>query len=268
MLSSLAQAASFLHRRDYLNAAIANGAFILGSMTYDGYLMHTYKDKQAKIDGFLEDYTLIVEGLLDLHQATFQGKWLKEAIRLIDIMINEFWDESAGIFYDTGQRHKTLFIRPKNIHDGAVPSGASSATLTLLKVSRLTGNNRFEQIAIKSLQHIGEILSRYPLAFGNWLRALDLYFSTPQEIAIIGSLNDPVTKDLLHVILDNWNPNRVIAAVDPNDPAPFADIPLLKNRNMVDNQPTVYLCERHSCRMPVNNPDLLRDSCRALVFQE
>jgi uncharacterized protein YyaL (SSP411 family) len=259
MLSSLAQAAIILHRSDYLDAAIANGSFLLSLMTSDGHLMHTYKDKQAKIDGFLEDYALVVEALLDLHQANFKGKWLKESIRLTDIMVNEFWDESAGMFYDTGKRHQPLFIRPKNIRDGALPSGASSATLTLLKVSRLTNNDRFEQIAVKSLQHIGENLSRYPLAFGNWLCALNLQLSTPQEIAIIGPRNHPATKDMFDVLLSNWNPNRVIAAADPSDPAPFADIPLLKNRYMIDNQPTVYLCERHSCRMPVNNPDLLRD---------
>lgn len=259
MLSSLAQAATILHRGDYLDAAIANGSFLLGSMTSEGHLMHTYKDNQAKIDGFLEDHALVIEGLLDLHQATFQGKWLKEAIRLTDIMVNEFWDESVGMFYDTGKRHQPLFIRPKNIHDGAVPSGPSSATLTLLKVSRLTGDDRFEHIAIKSLQNMGENLSLYPLAFGNWLCALDLQLSTPQEIAIIGPRNDPVTEDLIDVLLSNWDPNRIIAAINPSDPALFADLPLFKNRNMIDGQPTVYLCERHSCQMPVNNPNLLRD---------
>jgi uncharacterized protein YyaL (SSP411 family) len=259
MLSSLAQAAIILHRRDYLDAAIANGSFLLSLMTSEGHLMHTYKDNQAKTDGFLEDYALVVEALLDLHQATFKGKWLKEAVRLTDTIVNDFWDKSVGIFYDTGKRHQPLFIRPKNIRDGAVPSGASSATLTLLKVSRLTNNDRFEQIAIKSLQNIGENLSHYPLAFGNWLCALDLQLSTPQEIAIIGPRAHPSIKDMFDVLLSSWNPNRVIAAADPSDPAPFTDIPLFKNRNMIDNQPTIYLCERHSCRTPVNNPDLLRD---------
>jgi uncharacterized protein YyaL (SSP411 family) len=259
MLSSLAQAASILHRRDYLDAAIANGSFLLGYMTAEGYLMHTYKDKQAKIAGFLEDYALVIEALLDLHQVTFQGKWLKQAITLTDIMVNEFWDESAGVFYDTGKRHQPLFIRPNNTHNGSMPSGPSSATLILLKVSRLTNDDRLEQIAVKSLQNMIENLSHYSLAFGNWLCALDLQLSNPQEIAVIGPRNDVATEELLDVILDNWNPNRIIAAVDPNDPAPFADISLLKNRNMIDNEPTVYLCERHSCRMPVNKPDLLRD---------
>ncbi|MFH0768648.1 MAG: thioredoxin domain-containing protein, partial [Chloroflexota bacterium] len=186
MLSSLAQAATILRRRDYLDAAVANGSFLLGSMTANGYLMHTHKDDQAKIDGFLEDYALVIEGLLDLHQVTFQGKWLKEAISLTDIMVNEFWDESAGMFYDTGKRHQPLFIRPQNTHDGAIPSGPSSATLTLLKVNWLTGNDYLWEIARKSLESIGEDLSQYPLAFGNWLCALDLHLSNPQEIAIIG----------------------------------------------------------------------------------
>jgi len=259
MLSSLAQAATILHRRDYLDAAMANGSFLLGSITAEGYLLHTYKDKQAKIDGFLEDYALVIEGLLDLHQATFQGKWLKEAIRLMDIMVEEFWDESAATFYDTGKRHPPLFIRPKNTHDGATPSGSSSATLTLLKVNRLIDNDRFEQIAIKSLQNMGGNLSHYSLAFSHWLCALDLQLSTPQEIAIIGPRNDSATEELLDILLSNWNPNRVVAAIDPSDPGPFTDLLLLKNRNMIDDQPTVYLCERHSCQMPVNNPNSLRD---------
>ena len=173
-------------------------------------------------------------------------------------MVDEFWDELAGMFYDTGKRHQPLFIRPKNIHDGALPSGPSSATLTLLKINRLTGNDRFEQIAIKSLQTMGENLSRYPLAFGNWLCALDLQLSNPQEIAIIGPRNDSATEDLLDVILSNWNPNRAVAAIDPGDPTTFTDLLLLKNRNMIGGQPTVYLCERHSCQMPVNKPNLLR----------
>jgi uncharacterized protein YyaL (SSP411 family) len=257
ILTSLAEAANILHRNDYLNAAIASGSFLLGSMTSEGYLMHIYKDSKAKIDGFLDDYALVIEGLLNLHQATFSGKWLREAIRLTDVMVNEFWDESAGMFFDTGARHQPLFIRPKNTQDGAMPSGSSSATLILLKVSRLTGNDRFEYIAIKSLNTMQENLSHYPLAFGNWLCALDLHLSISQEIAIFGSRNDPATEDLIDVIFNNWNPNRVIAAVDHCDPTSFADIILLENRHMINDQPTVYLCERHSCRMPVNNPNLL-----------
>ena len=92
----------------------------LETMTSGGYLRHTCKDGRSSIEGFLEDYAQVIEGLLQLHQATFSGKWLREALRLAEIMVEEFWDESSGLFYDTGKRHPELFKRPRNIHDGAI----------------------------------------------------------------------------------------------------------------------------------------------------
>jgi uncharacterized protein len=258
MLSSLAESAAVLDRKDYLDAAIANGSFLLGSMASGEYLMHSYTDNEAKINGYLDDFALVIEGLLSLHQSTFSSKWLKEAIRLTDVMVNEFWNGPAGVLYDTGKQHQALFVRPRNTHDGAMPSGLSAATLALLKISRLTGNEQLEQIALKSLQNMMESLPRYPLAFGHWLCALDFYLSTPQEIAIIGSRHNPATLELLEVIASSWNPNRSIAALDPDDPAPFTDLILLKNRGMINNQPTVYLCEGNTCRTPVNDAHLLR----------
>jgi hypothetical protein len=129
----------------------------------------------------------------------------------------------------------------------------------LLKISRLTGDGRYEEIAQKSLQQIGGNLTRQPMAFGNWLCALNMLLSASQEIAIIGPRHHPDTEALLDVLLANWNPNRVMACLDPADPAPCADIPLIKNRKMLDQRPTVYLCERQTCQMPVNDPDSLNE---------
>jgi len=259
MLASLAEAAVVFNRNDYLEAAVANGSFLLDSMTYEGYLKHTYKDGEASIDGYLDDYALVIDGLLNLHQATFGGRWLKEAVRLTELMVEEFWDESDGMFYDTGKRHQALFIRPRNVHDGALPSGTSAATLALIKVSRLTGNEELEQIAVKSLQNVRETMSRYPLGFGNWLCALDFHLSEPKEIAIVGSRDNPMTMELLRALFDIWLPNKVIAALDPDDLAAMNSLMLLKDRGMINNQSTVYLCERNSCRTPVNDPNLLRE---------
>ena len=89
MLASLAEAACVLERQDYLAAAVANGSFLLNSMTANGYLRHTYKDGKAKVDGYLQDYAQVIDGLLTLHQATFSGEWLRQAIRLAEIMIEQ-----------------------------------------------------------------------------------------------------------------------------------------------------------------------------------
>jgi len=262
MLASIAEAACVFNRDDYLAAAVANGSFLLKAMISEGYLKHTYKDGKARIEGYLDDYALVIEGLLSLHQATFSGRWLREAIRLTDIMVEVFWDESAGMFYDTGRRHQALFVRPRTTHDGATPSGSSAAAMVLTKVSRLTGKQRLEQIVKKSLQSVRETMSRYPLGFGNWLCALDFHLSVPQEIIIVGSKEDPSMVDLLRVLFNTWLPNKVVAASDPDDTAPVADLVLFENRRMINNQPTVYVCERYSCRTPVNDPDSLRDNLR------
>ncbi len=258
MLASLAEAACVFNRDDYLQAAIKNGEFLLGTMISEGYLLHSCKEGKARIPGYLDDYAMVIEGLLNLHQATFSGRWLKEAVRLTDIMAEEFWDESEGTFYDTGKRHPDLFIRPRNIHDGAVPCGSSSAALVLLKASRLTGIRGLGEKAEKALGMVADDLMSYPLAYSNWLCALDLHLSALREIAVIGSRGHPLTADLVKVIFENWLPNASVAAADPDDPEALTDIMLLKNRSMVEGRPTVYLCEGYSCLNPMSDPDLLR----------
>jgi uncharacterized protein YyaL (SSP411 family) len=198
MLTSLAEAACVLDRQDYLVAAVDNGSFLLDSMLADGHLRHTYKNGKAKIDGYLQDYALVIDGLLALHQATFSGEWLRQAIRLAGVMVEQFWDEAVSTFYDTSQKQQNLFVRPRSTFDGALPSGSSAATTALLKLARLTDNKHFEQVAAQSLRSIQESVSQYPLGFSYWLCALDFYLSRPKEIAIIGPRNSPATLKLLH----------------------------------------------------------------------
>jgi uncharacterized protein len=259
MLTSLAEAACVTNRNDYLAAAEANGLFLLRSMMSNGYLRHTCKDGESGVEGFLEDYALVIQAFIGLHLATFSSDWLTQAIRLVHIMIESFWDESTGVFYDTGKRHEHLFIRPSSTSDGAMPSGWSAATSALTTISRLTGNQRLEQIADRSLQAMQDRMARHPLGFGNWLCALDLFLSPPKEVVIVGSPNNRATADLLHILCNTWLPNSIVVAVDPADSSPVEDLALLQNRPMLDGKPTVYICERHTCQTPIGDPALLRD---------
>ncbi len=257
MLASLAEAACILDRQDYLAAAITNGSFLLDSMVVNGYLQHTYKDGQAKIDGYLRDYALVIDGLLALHQATFSGEYLRQAIRLGEVMVEQFWDEAAHTFYDTGHSREDLFVRPRSTYDGVLPSGLSAATLVLLKLTKLTDKEQFEQISMRSLQSMQEAMRQHPLGFSNWLCALDFYLSIPKEIAIIAPRDNPMTLELLRTVCTIWLPNKVVAAYDPNDPAPISELKLFENRQMIDNQPTVYVCEQYTCQVPVTDPATL-----------
>jgi len=262
MLATLAEAACALDRHDYLAAAIANGSFLLDSMIKNGFLRHTYKDGKAKLDAYIDDYAIVIDGLLTLHQATLRGEWLRQAMRLAMIMIEQFWDEADEVFYDTGKRHENLFVRPQSTFDGAVPSGASVATMVLLKLGRLADNREFEQVAARVLRSVRELMLQHPLGFSNWLCALDLYLSEPRQIAIIGSIDNPATSELLRTLCVTWLPNKVVVAYDPGDPTSVSELKLLENRGMINDQPTVYVCRRYSCQRPVTDPVSLSDQLR------
>ena len=253
MLATLAEAGVALDRRDYLAAAIANGSFLLDSMVKTGFLQHTYKNGKTSLDGYLDDYATVIDGLLTLHQVTLRGEWLRQAMRLANIMFEQFWDEAAGVFYDTGERHENLFVRPQSTFDGAVPSGASAAAMILLKLRWLTDNDNFERVAAQALRSVRELMLQHPLGFSNWLCALDYYLSEPRQIAIIGSVDDQATSELVHTLCATWLPNKVVIAYDPDDPTSVPELKLLENREMINNHPTVYVCHRYSCQKPVND---------------
>jgi uncharacterized protein YyaL (SSP411 family) len=258
MLASLAEAACILDRDDYLAAAVANGSFLINSMISGVYLKHNYQDGQAKIDGYLDDYALVIDGLLALHQATFSGEYLRQAIKLGEVMVVQFWDEAAHTFYDTSDRHEDLFVRPRSSYDGALPSGPSAATLVLLKLAKLTNKEQFEQTAVSALESMQESMLQHPLGFSNWLCALDFYLSTPKEIVILGPRGNQATLELLQTLCSIWLPNKVVAANDPADPSPVSELTLFENRQMIGNKPTVYVCEQYACQTPVTDPASLR----------
>jgi uncharacterized protein len=257
MLASLSEAAGVFERPDYMSAAVKNGTFLLNSMIHDGYLSRSYKDGVTKISGYLEDYSMVIQGLLGLHQITFSGNWLRQSIKLAETMIELFWDDAIGTFYDTGNTHERLFLRPRSTYDSPLPSGSSAAVSVLFKLSVLTGNDRFRQIASQSLRSMRDLLEHYPLGFANWLCALDFYLSTPKEIVIIGPRNSTATLDLLRALYSMWLPNKVVAAFDPEDPAPVSGLKLFENRQMINNQPTAYVCENYACKTPTTDPALL-----------
>jgi uncharacterized protein YyaL (SSP411 family) len=253
MLASMAEAASVVERDDYLKAAIDNANFLTRALYNGETLKHSYKDGQAKVNGYLSDYAMLCDGLLSLYRASFQERWLKEAKKLADAMLEKFWDEGKRNFYDTAQGEETILVRPRNIYDNALPSGSSAAAFALIQLARLTDKNEYEKVAASAIRSAQDSMLRYPPGFGHWFCALDSYLSKPLEIVLVGHPEDLATKSLLRVINERYLPNRVLAVKNPSEHAQL-DIPLLKDRAIIDNKPTVYVCENHVCKMPVNDP--------------
>ena len=258
MMRSFAEAASVLGRDDYRQVAANCATFVLGTMRPHGRLLRTYKDGRASLKGYLEDYAFVADGLLALHEATFEPRWLEEARSLVDQMLDLFWDEGQKGFYDTGNDHEQLVIRPRDIFDNATPCGSSVAVDALLRIAVVTGETDYSNKGAALLRSMREYLSKAPTGTGHWLCALDFYVSTPKEIAIVGGLHDPATQALLTVVHGRYLPNKVVAGADPSQAADGSRLtPLLQDRGMMDGRPTAYVCQNYVCQLPVTEPEAL-----------
>jgi len=258
MLQSFAEAASVLGREDYRRAALDNAAFLLRELRRENVLMHTYGHGEARIPGYLDDYALLIGGLLAVHRASFEQRWLEEAVSLADAMLLRFWDKGTdGLYYDTAGDHSTLFVRPREIVDSVKPCGGSAAADVLLRLAIITGDTSHEKRAVAALSSLRDHMTGHPLGFGNWLCALDFHLSEPSEIALVGRYNDPDTQALLRVVHSRYGPNDVLVGIEPGQsPAPTAT--LLQHRTMLDGRPTAYLCRHHTCQAPTTDPKALQ----------
>ena len=250
MLAAFAEAAAVLSRADYLNIADQNANFLLFNLREDGRLLRTYKDGRAKLKGYLEDYAFLIDGLLALHEVDFDQSWLGEAVALGRDMVDLFWDEPSGQFYDTGRDHESLVIRPRDISDNAIPSGSSTATDALLRLAVVTGDSDLARRAATALRSVRKLMARFPTGAGHWLCALDFYLSTPKEVAVVGDPLDPDTQILVSEVYRSYLPNRVVVGLDDLGDAPDG-VPLLEARDKVGGRPTVYVCENYVCQLPV-----------------
>ena len=254
MLRSFAEAGAALGRGDYLDAARRNAGFLLDNMRdADGRLLRTWRNGQAKLLGYLEDYACLADGLVSLHEATLEPRWLQEAVRVADGMIALFWDDQASGFYDTGIDHETLVVRPRDVFDNAQPCGGSVATDVLLRLAVVTGNDDYSAKGVTPLRALQQLLGRAPAATGHWLGALDFYVSLPKEIVIVGQTEHPSTAEMLAEVGSRFLPNRVIVGVSDPAAPPLQDSPLLEQRGMQDGAPTAYVCEHYVCQLPVTD---------------
>jgi uncharacterized protein YyaL (SSP411 family) len=259
MLAAFAEAARSLGRDDYRQVAERNAGFLLRELRQeDGRLLRTWKHRpehaegagEAKLNGYLEDYGYLVEGLLELYQTTFDAQWFVAAQELAETMIEHYAD-SDGTFFDTSDDYETLATRPRDLQDNATPTGNAMAVTALLKLAGFTNDLRYVDIAHEALAQMESMMAQYPLGFGQWLQALACALSKPREIAIIGYSDSADTQALLHVVRDGYRPFQVVALGAPDrDMA----VPLLQDRGLMEGQAAAYVCRDFTCQAPVTSP--------------
>jgi len=237
-LAALAEGARCLERADLLRAASE-----LGELLAVDPLWRTTRDSQAKYPAFLDDYANVAHGLYELHVATGELRWLREARRLALAAVGLFGDPERGGFFLAPADGEQLVARQKGFDDNPTPSGSSMLAFVLLRLARIWGDDELEREAVGALRLVRDLLTRAPTAFGWALCALDLHLSPPRELAIVGGAES----DVARAALRGFDPNAVVAF------GPAEDVPLLEGKTLVDGKPAVYVCERFACRAPVTD---------------
>ena len=250
MLAAFADAAGVLGDERYLAIAKNNAAFIKRELNVGGRLLRTWKDGRAKLNAYIEDYANVADGLLELFKVTGEIAYLNDAKELADLMITEFWDEENGGFFFTSNDHEELVVRNKDLWDNATPSGNSVAADILLRLAKLTGEEKYERFAIATLRISASQIKRHPQGFGRALSALEFHLGQGKEIVVVGDSGNSLEREVLGMYRPH---DTVVTALDASD-----NLPLTDGRTRVDGSATAYVCQNFVCNRPVTSVEELR----------
>ena len=255
-LRTLVEAAAAFGRSDWMHAAHENVTFLLASMRRDdGRLLRSWQDGRAGILAFAEDYAALVEALLTLAELD-DVEWLREARHVADELLARFADAEQGGVFTTGTDAETLIVRPKDYQDNATPSENSLAANALLRLSALTGETRYADVATQWLGALAPVLADHPTAFAYLLGALDRAVHPSIEVAIVGEPSDPASAALIREVAGRILPGSVLLSAGPGVGTELS--PLLQQRDQIEGRPTAYVCRDYACDLPVTEPDALR----------
>jgi uncharacterized protein len=258
-LRAFAEAADALGRDDYRAAAQKNADFLLATMLLDGRLLRTWRQGQAKLDAYLEDYAALANALLSVYALTGEPTYFTAARGLGDDLLRRFWDDETQGFFDTAADHEQLIGRPRELSDNATPCGASQACEALLRLTALTGESRHADHAERTLLPLIPLMLRSPAGFGRYLVALDDLVGPFYEVALVGAADDERLTALRAEVASLYQPRMALAWGEPPSPSEKPpEIPLLAERGLVDGAPAAYVCQRFVCQRPVTTPEKLR----------
>ena len=259
-ISALATAHRVLGEARYGQAAGRTADFLLANRDPREGLLHAWRSGRGHTPAFRDDYAYLADALVDLYEATFEPRWVREATTLGDEMIRRFWDAEAGAFFRTRAEADDVLVRLRGVHDGALPSGNSVAARALARLAHLAGRADFGRIADALLRAAQPEAERIPTAMAAYLLALDFHLGPVREVAIIGPAGRADTEALLSTMHRGFRPRTILAWTDPERLAKSAkDVPILAGRSLVDGKAAAYVCANFACRRPVTSADALAD---------
>ena len=263
MISAYARAAQILDEPRYLESATRAANFVRRHL-WDAAkktLYRSYRDGRGEVEGFADDYAFVVQGLLDLYEASFDVDWLKFAIELRETQDRLFFDEKNGGYFSTSGKDKSVVLRMKDDNDSAEPAASSVAAVNLLRLAEVRDEKQWLESAEKTIGAFHVTLSRFPSAMPQMLVALDFSSSKPRQIVIAGKKDVPETKALLAEIHRHFLPTTIVLLADGADGQNYLreKIEGIRTMSMVEGKPAAYVCENFTCKAPVTEPAKLAE---------
>ena len=244
LLKGLSDAYRAIGGEPYRQMAVELGRFLRAKMIKDEKIWHSYKEGRATIQGFLEDYAAVGEGLAALYQITFDEQWLRLAEQVLDQAIENFFDETDGFFFFTDAQAENLIARKKELLDNVIPSSNSILAHALYQVGLLLDRRDFLEKADAMLNKMSRIMETNIQVATNWAALYAQRVAPTAEIVIVGPDYEDVRMDLERFFV----PNKVVAGgVLPSN------LPLLEGRMDTDGQTIIYVCFNKTCQLPVHS---------------
>ena len=255
MIAALAKAAIVLDEPVYLDAAEKAAEFVLHSISKGERLLKRYRNGVAALDAHLDDYAFMAWGLLELYEATFATKYLSQSLDLMNIMVEDFWDDKNGGFFLGSDQSEKLIVRSKTAYDGAIPSGNSVAVMNMVKLTRITGNTKWAELAEKTIRAFSEDVNRTPTGYTLMLTGFMFDTQNSKEIVIVGDSRNRNTTKFLHTIRASYAPHKVLlfkdTSVSDNRLEQLAN--WTSTQNSINGKPTAYVCKNFACNQPTSD---------------
>src|SRR5437870_5842556 len=263
MISAYARAAQALDEPRYFEIAVHAAKFLQANL-YDSSrnnLYRNYREGRSDIEAFADDYAFVIQGLLDLYEASFDVEWLKFAIQLQETQDRLFFDEKNGGYFSTSGKDQSVFLRMKDDNDGAEPAASSVAALNLLRLSQILDDKGMAEHARKTIDAFATTLSHFPSAMPQMLVALDYSLSKPRQIVIAGKPDAAETKALLKEVHQYFLPKTILLLADSAEGQKYLGDKneAIRAMSMVEGKPAAYVCENFTCKAPVTDAKQLAE---------
>jgi uncharacterized protein YyaL (SSP411 family) len=266
MISAFARGAQVLGDPAYLEAAKRAAAFVRTQL-YDSsrkVLVRNYREGRSEVEGFADDYAFVIQGLLDLYEASFEVSWLQFAVELQRTQDRFFFDEKRGGYFSGTGKDASILLRMKEDNDSAEPAASSVAALNLLRLAQFRNETGWYERAEKTIDAFSAQIGQFASAMPQMLVALGLSLSTPWQIVIAGKIGAKETHALIKEVHQHFLPNKILLLADGAGGQKYLEEKLEALRGMkpLEGKAAAYVCENFTCKAPVTEPKALAELLR------